>query len=143
CAGSALTTKADTATTKCARMLVSPHAKRVVDTREHNRNINNKQGLWGRMNLRNATIVIALLDALAWIAIVVAVFKSDSDPATIGFDHAAGVIVTALFGVTGLPALALASTRRAPRAALSLALAFPGVFALLFAAAVVFFVQLS
>jgi hypothetical protein len=95
------------------------------------------------MNLRNATIVIALLDALAWIAIAVTMVNSDSDPATVGFDHAAGVIVTALFAVTGLPAFALAYGRRAPRVALTLALAFPGTFAALFIAAVVLFVQLS
>jgi hypothetical protein len=77
------------------------------------------------MNRRIATIVIGLLDALGCAVVAVATYNSGSDPATIGFDCAAGVIVTGLFVVTGLPALVLAYLRRAPKAALALALAFP------------------
>jgi hypothetical protein len=95
------------------------------------------------MNRRIATIVVGLLDALGWAVVAVATFNSDSDHATIGFDHAAGVIVTALFVVTGLPALVLTYLRRAPKTALALALAFPATFAVLFVAAVVAFARLA
>ena len=73
--------------------------------------------------------------------VAVAAYNSGSDPATIGFDYAAGVIVTGLFVVTGLPALIIASLRRAPRTALALALAFPAVFVLLFVVTVIVFMR--
>jgi hypothetical protein len=95
------------------------------------------------MNIRIVTIVIGLLDAAGCAVVAVATYNSGSDPATIGFDYAAGAIVAALFAVTGLPALILAIWRRAPRAALSLALAFPAVFVVLYVAAVVVFALLS
>jgi amino acid transporter len=78
------------------------------------------------MTKRAATAVIAILDTLACAAILAVYFNSDSDPATIGFDHAAGAVVTALFVVTVLPALVLAALRRAPNTALGLAWRFPG-----------------
>lgn len=89
--------------------------------------------------LRTATLVIGLLDALACAVIVIAAYNSDSDPATIGLDYAAGVITAGLFALTGLPALIIAALRRAPRTALGLAAAFPVIFLLLFVAAVVVF----
>jgi hypothetical protein len=92
------------------------------------------------MTVRTVTIVIGLLDALGTAAAAVAYFDSGSDPATIGFDAAAGVIVTGLFLVTGLPALIMSCSGRAPRAALTLALAFPAVFVVLFIAAVIYFI---
>jgi predicted RNase H-like nuclease len=82
-----------------------------------------------------------LLDALGCAVVAVASYNSGSDPATIGFDYAAGVIVTGLFVVTGLPALIIASLRRAPRTALALALAFPAVFVLLFVVTVIVFMR--
>jgi hypothetical protein len=94
------------------------------------------------MNKRTATIIIALLDALACAALLAIYFNSDSDQATIGFDRAAGVVVAGLFAITGLPGLILAASRRAPRTALSLALAFPGVFIVLAAVAILYFVGL-
>jgi hypothetical protein len=94
------------------------------------------------MTMRAVTIVIGLLDALGCAVVAVASYNSGSDPATIGFDYAAGVIVTGLFAVTGLPALIIASLRRAPRTALALALAFPAVFVLLFVATVIVFTKL-
>ena len=94
------------------------------------------------MNIRIATIVIGLLDAAGCVAVAVGTFNSGSDPATIGFDYAAGVIVTGLFLVSGLPALVMAYLRRAPRTALALALAFPAIFVLLFIAAVIIFEML-
>jgi hypothetical protein len=100
------------------------------------------QGDAVRVNIRVATIVIGLMDAAGCAAVAVASYTSGSDPATIGFDYAAGVIVTGLFLVTGLPALILAYLRRAPRTALALALAFPAIFVLLFIAAVVIFEML-
>jgi hypothetical protein len=91
------------------------------------------------MRRRVAAIVIGLLDVLGWIFVAVATFRSNSDPATIGFDLAAGSIVSGLFLMTAAPGLALALANRAPRAALILTIAFPAAFALLFIAAVVIF----
>jgi hypothetical protein len=94
------------------------------------------------MNKRAITIAVALLDAAGCAVVAVASYNSGSDPATIGFDYAAGVIVGVLFLLTGLPALVLAYRRRSRRTALILALAFPAVFAVLFLAAVVIFTML-
>ena len=91
------------------------------------------------MNLRTATIIVGLVDASAWAFVAFATFTSGSDAATKGLDEGAGLIVTALFLLTGAPALALALLRRAPTTALTLALAFPVAFAALFVAAVVAF----
>jgi hypothetical protein len=92
------------------------------------------------VNIRTTTIVVGLLDVAGWAAAAVACFDSGSDPASIGFDYAAGAIVTGLFTVTGVPALILVFMRRAPRAALALALAFPAVFVVLFIAAAIIFI---
>ena len=89
------------------------------------------------MSLRNLTMAVCLLDTLVLACVAFATFWSGSDPATKGLDTAAGVAVTALFALTGAPALVLASIRRAPRTALTLALAFPSLLALLLAAAIV------
>jgi hypothetical protein len=59
------------------------------------------------MKLRNATIVVCLVDAAVWVFVAFATFMSGSDAATKGLDEGAGLIVTALFLVTGAPALAL------------------------------------
>jgi hypothetical protein len=91
------------------------------------------------MNLRTATIIVGLVDAAAWAFVAFATFTSGSDAATKGLDEGAGLIVTALFLLTGAPALVLALWRRAPTTALTLALAFPVAFAALFVAAVVAF----
>jgi hypothetical protein len=91
------------------------------------------------MNKRTATLVVGVLDTAAWAAAALAFFRSGSDPATIGFDLAAGWLVTLLFVLTGVPALVLAMLRRAPTTALALALAFPAAFVLLLVAAVIAF----
>ncbi len=91
------------------------------------------------MKLRTATIIVCLVDAAAWALVAVATFMSGSDAATKGLDEGAGLIVTALFLVTGAPALALVLLGRAPITALTLALAFPTAFAALFVAAVIAF----
>ncbi len=91
------------------------------------------------MNIRTVTIAVASVDVVGWLLVAVATFLSGSDPATKGLDNAAGLAVTALLLATGLPALVLALTGRAPRLALTLALAFPVVFAVLFVGAVVAF----
>ncbi len=91
------------------------------------------------MRLRTATIIVCLVDAAAWVFIAVATFMSGSDAATKGLDQGAGLIVTALFLVTGVPALGLALLGRAPITALILSLAFPLAFAALFVAAVIAF----
>jgi hypothetical protein len=95
-----------------------------------------------RITMRTVTIAIAVLDAMACAAVVIGTVNSSSDPATIGFDYAAGVIVGGLFLVTGFPAFVMAYLRRAPRTALALALAFPAIFLVLFVAAVVVFASL-
>ena len=92
--------------------------------------------MWNR---RTATIVIGLVDAAAWAFVAGAALYSGSDAATKGLDQGAGLVVTALFLVTGAPALALAWARRAPLTALMLALAFPIAFVVVFVAAVVAF----
>jgi hypothetical protein len=91
------------------------------------------------MRLRTATIIVCLVDAAAWILLVTATFMSGSDAATRGLDQAAGLVVTALFVVTAVPALALALRRRAPATALTLALAFPAVLVVVFVVTVVAF----
>src|SRR5271168_3672646 len=96
-------------------------------------------GRFQAMNIRLTAIGIAALDAAACAGVAVAMFNSGSDHATIGFDNAAGLIVIGLFLITGLPALVLASARRAPKTALALALAFPAFFVALFVAAAVYF----
>jgi Kef-type K+ transport system membrane component KefB len=88
---------------------------------------------------RTITIAACILDTAAWALVALATFFSGSDPATKGLDRAAGVAVTALFVLTGAPALGLTYYRRAPRTALMLALAFPAVLALLLVAAIVGF----
>ena len=91
------------------------------------------------MNRRTATIIIGLVDAAVWALVAFAAFTSGSDAATKGLDQGAGLVVTALFLVTGAPALALALLGRAPVAALIFALAFPIAFAVAFVAAVIAF----
>jgi len=93
------------------------------------------------MKLRTATIIVCLVDAAAWVFVAFATFLSGSDAATKGLDEGAGLIVTALFLVTGAPALALAFLGRAPKTALTLAFAFPAAFAALFVAAVIAFAR--
>ena len=91
------------------------------------------------MNTRTATVALCALDAAAWALVAGATFMSGSDPATIGLDRSAGIAVTALFAVTGAPAIVLAWRKRAPTAALILSLAFPVTLALAFVVAVVAF----
>jgi hypothetical protein len=82
---------------------------------------------------------VCALDAVAWVIVALAAFLSGSDAATRGLDQVAGAIVTALFVLTAVPAFVLALLRRATRTALTLSLAFPTAFAMLFVAAVVAF----
>jgi hypothetical protein len=91
------------------------------------------------MTRRTVTIVIALFDAAACGIIAWASVTSTSDPATIGFDQASGVIAALLFAVTGAPALALTWLGKAPKAALAFAFAFPALLAALFIATVIYF----
>jgi hypothetical protein len=91
------------------------------------------------MTVRLATIIVSLLDFVAWIFTASATFLSGSDQATKGLDNVAGMAVTALVLVTGAPALVLALKGRASKTALTLALAFPATFAVLFIALVVAF----
>ncbi len=87
--------------------------------------------------MRLATIIVCLLDTAFWIAAVVAYSGSVSEPATAGLDNGAGVVVTALFLVTAVPAFVLVMMRRSPKTALALSLAFPAVFITLFVAVIV------
>jgi hypothetical protein len=88
--------------------------------------------------IRLATILIGVIDTAAWIVLAFLTLTG-SDPATKGLDAAASAVVTALFLVTGLPALILAVVGRAPKTALTLALAFPAIFVVLFVAVVIVF----
>ena len=88
------------------------------------------------MTFRFATIIVSVLDFVASIFIASATFLSGSDQATKGLDNVAGMAVTALILVTGVPALVLALKARGARTALALALAFPATFAVLFIALV-------
>lgn len=90
--------------------------------------------------MRIATLIIGALDMIAWLAVVAVTFFSQSDPATKGLDIVAGLLVTAVFLLTGFPALLLAWRDAKPRLAIALALAFPAVFVILFAGAMIAFV---
>ncbi len=57
------------------------------------------------MHARMAALIIGGLDVVAWLLACAGTFFSQSDPATKGLDNFAGVIVTALFLLTGAPAL--------------------------------------
>ena len=89
------------------------------------------------MNRRTATIIVCVVDAVVWAFVVFASFTSQSDAATKGLDQGAGLIVTALFLLTGAPALALTLLGWAPITALTLALAFSAAFAAVFIAVVI------
>ena len=87
---------------------------------------------------RITALSIGLLGAGAWLFVALASFTS-IEPATRGLDTAFGWAVTAIFALTTVPGLLLAATGRAPRVALALGLAFPGVFILFYAAVAAWF----
>lgn len=89
--------------------------------------------------MRIATVIVGVLDTLLWLVVAISMFFSLSDPATKGLDVMAGILVSALFLLTGLPALLLAWRDTMPRLAFALAIAFPAAFVLLFVAAMVAF----
>jgi hypothetical protein len=78
-----------------------------------------------RKPARIAAGIIGAFDGAAWLVLAIIYFWPGSDPATKGLDRAAAWATTILFVVTGAPALVLAVRGRAPRLALTLALAFP------------------
>jgi len=92
-----------------------------------------------RVTIRDTTYIMCVLDAVGWAFASIAYFASGSDPSTKGFDHAAGVIVTTLFVITAIPACVLTLMNRAPKTALTFALAFPSAFAVLFLTAMIAF----
>lgn len=79
------------------------------------------------MTIRLTAMIIAVLDAVGFGLAAFNLLITDGDPATQGLDQLGGIGITILFVLTGLPALLLAITSRAPRMALGLALAFPAV----------------
>lgn len=91
------------------------------------------------MTMRITTVLLSILDAAATVFIAVLMFKSGSDPATLGLDVAAGWTVTILCLVTAVPAFVLALFGRWPKIALALALAFPAAFVVMFVAVVIYF----
>lgn len=91
------------------------------------------------MNTRIATLIIGAVDTVIWLAVAGGTLLSQSDHATKGLDMSAGMLVTALFLVTGLPALLLAWREAKPRLALALAIAFPATFVVLFIGVVIAF----
>ena len=74
---------------------------------------------------------------MVWAFVALAMFSSGSNSATKGLDLAAGLVVTTLWLLTGVPASVLAVRRRAPRTALVLSLLFPAALVVMFAAVVV------
>jgi hypothetical protein len=82
------------------------------------------------MNARNVALVIALLDAVACVAMAVALFTPPANPTNSGVNFFLGIFVILWFLPTGVPALVLALSRRAPRAALGFGLAYPALFVL-------------
>jgi len=91
------------------------------------------------MMLRAVALFIGALDALVWLLVSAGTFWSSSDPATIGLDKFAGIVVTVLFFLTTVPALALAWRGYKLKLALVLSLAFPSAFAVLFVVAIIAF----
>ena len=89
--------------------------------------------------MRIVTIVLCILNVIGWGFITKNTLFSESDPATMGLDVAAGWIVTILFLLTVVPAFVLALKRLRPKTALTLALVFPVGFGALVAAALVYF----
>ena len=89
------------------------------------------------MRLRMAALIVAALDTVGWTLVAVNTFLSQSDPATKGLDQAAGYAVTLLLVLIVAPALIFAWRQRSTRLSLTLVLAFPAVFALLFVAVVI------
>jgi hypothetical protein len=57
--------------------------------------------------LRTATLIVCLLDAEVWALVAFAMLNSRSDAPTKGLDEATGYIVTVLFLITAVPAVAL------------------------------------
>lgn len=89
------------------------------------------------MNLRIATLIIGAFDMVAWVLLTMGTFLSQSDPATKDLDTLAGIVVTALFLLTGAPALVLAWRAIMLPLGLALAIAFPAAFAILFIGTVI------
>jgi hypothetical protein len=89
--------------------------------------------------MRIATIILSILDAIGWGFIAKTTLLSESDPATMGLDRAAGWIVTILFLLTAVPALVLALKRLRPKTALMLSLAFPVGLGVLVAVGAIYF----
>ena len=90
-------------------------------------------------SMRIATIILSVLGAAGWLLVARYTFFSGSDPAMMGLDTIAGWAVTILFLVTSAPAFVLALTKRWPKCALALALAYPAGFAALFVAVMIYF----
>lgn len=89
--------------------------------------------------MRAAAGIIGLLDGLLCVVIAGGLFFTSSDTATKGLDSLAGYLVTALFLITGLPALLLVWRDTRPGLALTFAIAFPAAFVILFVGAVIAF----
>ena len=64
------------------------------------------------MTMRTVTIIVCVLDTAVWALVAFEMFVSGSGPATSGLDEAAGYIMTALFLITHIPALAFLISSR-------------------------------
>ena len=84
--------------------------------------------------MREATILIAAMGTAAWLVIVGLSVLAGSDPATADLDWLIVAAVTILYVLTAAPALVLAVYRRAPWTAFALAVAFPALLGVAFAA---------
>ena len=91
------------------------------------------------MRARKAAIVIGAADCVVAAGVAIALFKSNSDPATKGFDIVGAGVVILLLILTGGPGFLLGLGDRAPRTALALTLAFPVGFILVYISAMIAF----
>jgi hypothetical protein len=89
--------------------------------------------------LRAVTIACCTLGTILTALVAMSTLGRVAEPATHGFDLAAGYAVLGLFLLTSFPAALLSWRRRSPRLALALSLAFPATFALLLLAAIIAF----
>ena len=82
--------------------------------------------------MRTLALIVGALDCVAFIGMLLMALLSPGDQAARGLGIGIGWIILVLFALTAAPAVALAWFERAPRTALSLALAFPLLFILLY-----------
>ena len=91
------------------------------------------------MTVRVVTVIVCILDMIGWLLGAIAYFVSQSDQATAGFDEAAGVIITVTICYHRRARLRARADEQTTEDSLTLALAFPAIFAILFVAVIIAF----